>query len=71
MKAYLIGDAIAPVDDIEDEDDEEVVSSQAAGRSGVENVEKLENYGTRSFPHIPMTIAHSNMVSYVHFQLAN
>lgn len=53
MKAFLVGDAIAPVDDVEDEDnedDEEVVSSQAPGSTGAENVAQNENFGMSKLP---------------------
>lgn len=53
MKAFLVGDAVAPVDDVEDEDDDdddEVVSSQAPGAAGAENVAQNENFGMSTFP---------------------
>lgn len=50
MKPYLVGDAVAPVDDVDNNDDEEIVSSQSAGQNGNENVE-LANYGMHNFPH--------------------
>lgn len=43
MKEFLVGDSIAPIDDIDDED-EEVVSSQFTTGEGIENI-NMENRG--------------------------